>query len=136
MDYEGLRGKLINVSNEFADIYINFNVSSQLDKMKSLSQRELYLLLILCLDFHSDEDPVCINNYKHFTDEINEILSIQDDKETNNQILKGLVDETGDKYIDVDNLVDLNGNKLPTPLDKGDVRNAKIHNVLDDDKNL
>jgi hypothetical protein len=134
-DFDGLdkhlKTKTINVSGEFVDIYKNFNVSSQVDKMKSLSKKELYLLLILCLDFHSDEDPVCINNYKPFTTEINEINEVQDDKETNNQILKELIEETGDKYIDVDNLVDTKNEKLPAPLEKGEVRDAKILNILD-----
>ena len=131
MPYEAKSPKKIAVSDEFIDIYKNFNVSSQIDKMKSLSKRELYLLLVLCLDFHSDEDPVCINNYKTFKDEIIEINDIQDDKETSNPILKSLIEETGDKYIDVDNLVDILENKLPEPLEKGEVRDAKIHNILD-----
>lgn len=132
MPYEAKKSpKKIAVSDEFIDIYKNFNVSSQIDKMKSLSKRELYLLLVLCLDFHSDEDPVCINNYKTFRDEIIEINDIQDDKETSNPILKSLIEETGDKYIDIDNLVDILENKLPQPLEKGEVRDAKIHNILD-----
>lgn len=131
MPYEAKSPKKIAVSDEFIDIYKNFNVSSQIDKMKSLSKRELYLLLVLCLDFHSDEDPVCINNYKTFRDEIIEINDIQDDKETSNPILKSLIEETGDKYIDIDNLVDILENKLPQPLEKGEVRDAKIHNILD-----
>ena len=131
MPYEAKSPKKISVSDEFIDIYKNFNVSSQIDKMKSLSKRELYLLLVLCLDFHSDEDPVCINNYKTFKDEIIEINDIQDDKETSNPILKSLIEETGDKYIDIDNLVDILENKLPEPLEKGEVRDAKIHNILD-----
>ena len=131
MPYEAKSPKKIAVSDEFIDIYKNFNVSSQIDKMKSLSKRELYLLLVLCLDFHSDEDPVCINNYKTFRDEIIEINDIQDDKETSNPILKSLIEETGGKYIDVDNLVDILENKLPEPLEKGEVRDAKIHNILD-----
>lgn len=131
MPYEAKSPKKIAVSDDFIDIYKNFNVSSQIDKMKSLSKRELYLLLVLCLDFHSDEDPVCLNNYKTFKDEIIEINDIQDDKETSNPILKSLIEETGDKYIDIDNLVDILENKLPKPLEKGEVRDAKIHNILD-----
>lgn len=123
--------KQVFVSNEFIDIYKNFNVSSQIDKMKSLSKRELYLLLIVCLDYHSDEDPVCLNNYTQFISEINEIYDLQDDKETKNVYLKELVDQTGDKYIDVDILVDIDGNKLPDPLEKGEVRDVKINNILD-----
>lgn len=130
-DFSGKEPANITVTNEFIDIYQNFNVSSQVDKMKTLTNRELYLLLVLCLDHHSDEDPVCVNNYKAFTKEISEILEVQDDKETTNQILKDLIEETDDKYIDVDNLVDSSNNKLPDPLEKTEVRDAKILNILD-----
>ena len=37
--------KNIHVSNEFVDIYTNFNVVTQVEKMKQLTKRELYLLL-------------------------------------------------------------------------------------------
>ena len=37
--------KNITVSNEFVDIYKNFNVVSQVDNMKKLSKRELYFKL-------------------------------------------------------------------------------------------
>ena len=123
--------KKIAVTNEFIEIYQNFNVSSQIDKMNNLSKKELYLLLLLCIDNHSEEDPVCINNYKPFTSEITEVLDLQDDKNTSNLILIELVTETDDKYIDVDLLVDSSGNKLPDPLEKEEVRDVKIHTILD-----
>lgn len=121
----------IKVSDTFVDIYKNFNVVMKSEAMLTLSKRELYLLLILCLDKHSDEDPVCINNYKLFRNEIIEINDVQDDKETTNSVLKSLIDETNDKYIDVCNLVDMNGGEIPDPLKKDEVRDAKIGNVLD-----
>ena len=40
----------IKVSNEFVDIYTNFNVVTQVENMKRLSKREQYLLLLVsCL---------------------------------------------------------------------------------------
>jgi len=127
----GVSPKKIEVSDNFVESYRNFNIGSQIDKMNTLSKRELYLLLVLCTDLHSEEDPVCLNNFKPFRSEIIEINEIQDDKETTNEVLKSLIEETGDKYIDVDNLVDSKGEKLPSPLEKGEVRDAKIHNILD-----
>jgi len=56
-----------------------------------------------------------------------EIYEVQDDKETENQILKNLIEITGDKYIDTDVLVDSNGNKMCDPLTKEEVRDAKIN---------
>ena len=126
--------KKIEVSDNFVEIYKNFNVSSQSDKMGNLSKKELYLLLILCVDKHSDEDPVCINNYKNYSKELTLISSLQDGEEVNDDIIKQLCDETDDKTINVDILVDSSGNKLPDPMKKNEVRDAKIHNVLDNSK--
>jgi hypothetical protein len=51
---------------------------------------------------------------------------VQDDKETSNQILKDLINETGDNYIETDNIVDANGHPLPEILNKDEVRDEKI----------
>lgn len=122
----GENEKQITVSDLFKKIYTNFNVSSQIDDMKKLEKRELYLLLTFVLDKHSDEDPVVIYNFQEFKDEVMEIYDIQDDKESDNEILKELIEETGDKYIETDYIVDSNGEKLREPLTKDEIRDAKI----------
>ena len=38
------------------------NVNSQIEKMKELSKKELYLLLITVLDKFQDDDPMVIKN--------------------------------------------------------------------------
>jgi len=124
----------IVVSDLFKEIYLNFNVSSQVDNMKRLEKRELYLLLTYALDKHSDEDPVNIHNFQPFKDEVMEIYDIQDDKETTNEILLSLIKETGDKYIETDYIVDSNGEKLREPYNKQEVREAKI-DLLNDENN-
>jgi len=53
------------------------------------------------------------------------------DKETLNPILQILIEESGDKYIETDNIVDVYGKKLPDPLTKEEVRDAKI-NIIND----
>lgn len=126
--------KKIEVSDNFVEIYKNFNVSSQSDKMEKLSKKELYLLLLLCVEKHSDEDPVCINNYKNYPTELQELMSLQDGQDVNNDIITQLSEETNDKTINTDILVDSKGNKLPEPMKKNEVRDAKIHNVLDNPK--
>jgi len=126
--------KKIEVSDNFVEIYKNFNVSSQSDKMEKLSKKELYLLLLLCVEKHSDEDPVCINNYKNYPTELQELMSLQDGQDVNNDIIIQLSEETNDKTINTDILVDSKGNKLPEPMKKNEVRDAKIHNVLDNPK--
>jgi len=62
-----------------------------------------------------------------------EIFNLQDDKETDIIELKELVEETGDKYIDVTILVDSKGNKLKEPLSKEEVRDAKINITIKND---
>jgi hypothetical protein len=119
--------KNIVVSDKFIEIYKNFNVVTQIESMKALSKRELYLLLILCLDKHVDEDPVIKFNMAEFKEECMKIFDIQDDKETTDADLLNLIEETGDKYIETDNIVDSRGEKLPDALTKEEVRDAKIN---------
>jgi hypothetical protein len=119
--------KKLQVSDLFVEIYTNLNVCSQLENMEKLSKKELYLLLIIALDKHNDEDPVVLHNLLPWKDTALQIFELQDDKETDILELKELVEETGDKYIDVTVLVDVNGNTLRDPLTKGEVRDAKIN---------
>ncbi len=125
--------KTLQVSDLFVEIYTNLNVCSQIENMKNLSKKELYLLLILALDKHNDEDPVVLHNLLPWKDTALEIFNLQDDKETDIIELKELVEETGDKYIDVTILVDSKGNKLKEPLSKEEVRDAKINITIKND---
>jgi hypothetical protein len=119
--------KELIVSDEFINIYKNFNVIDQIENMKKLSKKELFLLLILSLDKHSDEDTVVIHNLQPFKEECMLIFDLQDDKEVDNEYIKELVELTHDKYIDTDILIDKNGGELPEPLTKEEVRDAKIN---------
>jgi hypothetical protein len=123
--------KQLKVSKEFVDIFKNFNVVNVVEDMKLLSKKELYLLLTVCLDKHDDEQPTVVYNFQPFREEVMEIFEIQDDKETLNPILQILIEESGDKYIETDNIVDVYGKKLPDPLTKEEVRDAKI-NIIND----
>lgn len=124
--------KKLKVSNEFVDIFKNFNVVNKVEEMKALSKKELYLLLTLCLDKHDDEQPTVVYNFQPFREEVMELFEIQDDKETLNSVLLELIEESGDKYIETDNIVDVDGNKLPEPMTKEEVRDAKI-NIINSD---
>jgi len=124
--------KQIKVSKEFVDIFRNFNVVNQVEEMKKLSKRELYLLLTVCLDKHDDEQPTVVYNFQPFREEVMQIFEIQDDKETLNPILQALIEESGDMYIETDGIVDEIGNKLPDTLTKEQVRDAKI-NIINND---
>ena len=131
-DNESTKENQIHVSNEFVDIFSNFNVVTQVEKMKQLTKRELYLLLTVCLDKFSDEDPVVKHNLLPFKEEIMNIFDVQDDKEATDSVLIDLITESGDKYIETDNIVYNDDQKLPDPLNKEEVRDAKI-NIINED---
>ncbi len=122
--------KKIIVSNEFVDIFRNFNVVDKIEEMKLLSKRELYLLLTVCFDKHVtdpnsqiEDQPTVIHNFLEFKDYIMEINDLFENNKTDNPILIEL-SEGG--YIETDNIVDENGNDLPTPLTKEEIRELRI----------
>ena len=125
--------KTLKVSDLFVEIYTNLNVWSQLENMKNLSKKELYLLLIVALDKHNDDDPVVLHNLLPWKDTALEIFDLQEDKECTITELIELVEETGDKYIDSTIIVDSKGNKLKEPLSKEEVRDAKINITIKND---
>jgi hypothetical protein len=127
-----MNDKKIVVSDLFVDIYTNFNVCSQVEKMNTLPRKELYLLILLALDKHDDNDPVVLHNFLPFESIGDDIFEIQEDKGVVNDDLKLLIDETGDKYISTKNIIDSKGNSLPEPLSKVEVRDAKI-NIINGD---
>ena len=131
-DNESTKENQIHVSNEFVDIFSNFNVVTQVEKMKQLTKRELYLLLTVCLDKFSDEDPVVKHNLLPFKEEIMNIFDVQDDKDAIDPVLIDLITESGDKYIETDNIIYNDDQKLPEPLTKEEVRDAKI-NIINKD---
>lgn len=122
----GEKTKKVVVTDLFMDCYKHFNVYSQVDRMNELSEKELYLLLILCLDKHDDENTVVKHNFLPFEKQIMEIFDIQDDKEVTNQILLDLVKETGDTYIETENIVDSEDNKVSDVFTKEEVRDIRI----------
>jgi hypothetical protein len=125
-DNESTKENQIHVSNEFVDIFSKFNVVTQVEKMKQLTKRELYLLLTVCLDKFSDEDPVVKHNLIQFKEEIMNIFDVQDDKDATDSVLIDLISESGDKYIETDYIFYNGDQKLPEPLTKDQVRDAKI----------
>ena len=118
--------KKVVVSDLFMDCYKHFNVYSQVERMNELSERELYLLLILCLNKHDDENTVVKHNFIPFEKQIMEIFDIQDDKEVTNTVLLDLVKETGDTYIETENIVDGSNNKVGDVFTKEEVRDIRI----------
>lgn len=121
--------KKIIVSNEFVDIFRNFNVVDKVEEIKLLHKRELYLLLTVCLDKHDENQPTVIHNFLEFKDYIMGINDLFENNKTDNPVLIEL-SEGG--YIETDNIVDGNGNELPTPFTKEEIRDVRI-NIINGD---
>jgi hypothetical protein len=80
----------------------------------------------LCLDKHSDENPTVSSNFTEFKEHLLEIFDVQDEKSTQNQTILDLIEESDNQYIETDNIVDSNGDKLPDPYTKEEIRDIRI----------
>ena len=118
----------ITVSELFLEIYRNFNVSNQIDKMNLLTKEELYLLLDACIDRHDEDDITVQLNFSQFVDEIKEILKIHSG-EPDDKILKNLQDRISQTLVC--ELKTQTGEDLPEPYTKEEVRDLKINKIFD-----
>ena len=120
----------IKVDDNFIEIYRNFNIYDVSEGIKLLEEVDKYLLLFLCLDKHSDEDTVSVNNFHKFKDECLNILDFLENGKTENIFLKELVSLTKNNYIDTDNIVDKFGNPMPDKYTVSHVRDIKISKII------
>lgn len=119
----------IKVSQKFIEIYRNFNVSDQREKMSELSKKELYLLLDSCVDSHDEDDSTVALNFSPYSVELKEILKIQSGDEVDNTILKELQKET-DFRLSSDRVSE-SGDKLPSTYTREQVRDLKLNKIFD-----
>ncbi len=119
----------IKVSQKFIEIYRNFNVSDQREKMSELSKKELYLLLDSCVDNHDEDDSTVALNFSPYSVELKEILKIQSGDEVDNTILKELQKET-DFRLSSDRVSE-SGDKLPSTYTREQVRDLKLNKIFD-----
>ncbi len=126
--------KYITVSNRFVEIYKLFNVIKQVDQIKTLSRKELMLLIVLSLDSFSEDNPVVIENLCEFKTEMELIYDLQQDKECVDIDLLSLVSESDEKYIDTSKVIDMAGDSLPSPLTEDEAlhmrRDIGISNII------
>ena len=54
------------------------------------------------------------------------IYDAMEEHDTDNEIIKQLIEMTGDKYIDVSVLIDGNGNEMPEPANSAEIREYKL----------
>lgn len=111
-----------------------FNVIKQVDLIKSLSRKELMLLLVLSIDSFSEDNSVVIENVREFKSEIELIFDLQSDKECVDSDLLALGYDTDEKYIDTSKIRDARGNALPSPLTEDEAlhmrRDIGISNII------
>ena len=119
----------IKVSQKFIEIYRNFNVSDQREKMNELSKKELYLLLDSCIDLHDEDDTTVTLNFSPFYNELKEILKIQSGEEVDNDILSKLQKDT-DYRLSSDRVSE-SGGKLPSIYTRDEVRDLKLNKIFD-----
>jgi len=119
----------ITVSELFLEIYRNFNVSNQIDKMNLLTKEELYLLLDACIDRHDEDDSTVQLNFSPFVEEIKEILKIQSGEDADDKVLKNLQDKISQTLIC--ELKTQSGEDLPDPYTKEEVRDLKLNKIFD-----
>jgi hypothetical protein len=110
----------ILVSDLFFEIFKNFNVDDQTEKMINLPEDELYLLLDSCVESHDSDDKIVILNFMKFKNElelINEAYS-----NTNNFELISKLNKVR---------VNSNGDYLPETYTKNQVREIRLNKLFE-----
>jgi hypothetical protein len=124
----------IVVSNKFVEIYRMLNVMVITDDIKSLSRKELFILLIITMDNHNPENKILLKNLTPFVNEMEIILELYDKGEVKDIDLISLGIQTGDEYINASVIYDEDGNNLAKPLSESEAvtlgRKLNIINVL------
>lgn len=103
------------VSDLFIDIYLNFNVTKQTERIKQLTRRELILLLILSVDKFEIDNEVTVSNFSYFEKEINILYEMESGVEIKDEDILSLKEEFG-SFIDSTDILDKDGRYLISPL--------------------
>ena len=117
------------ITDEIKNIFINFNVSNQTEEMKKLNEKELYILLNACIESHSDQDPQVLQNFHSQIENVNNLRDLFDTGSSDNETLRELLKQYG-PYLGIP-LQDKDGNDLPQPLTRNEVRELKLNNILE-----
>jgi len=117
------------VSELFIDIYKNFNVIDQTERLPLLTEKESYILLNLIIERHSEEDPQVVKNLSTSVEKINNLKSLFEIGETQDEVLNSLSTKYG-RYLNI-SLQDSNSQELPEPYTREEVRELKLNNIFD-----
>lgn len=102
----------IIVTDKFMEIYQNFNVVPQIEKMLELSRDELLLLLIVTFRTYNYTDVV-MKTFKYFEVELNYIDSVMFDSKITDPGKLKMREIILERYLDIDRIYDSNENPLP-----------------------
>jgi len=114
------------VTDDFVDVYKYLNAGDMSERINSLSVIERYILVALSLDNHEIKNPVVRDNLYPLKDIGQSIYDAMEDVDTDDTVIKELVEITGDKYIDLSVLVDSQGNDMPEPANQSEIRDWRL----------
>ena len=114
----------------FIEIYRNFNVCNQIDKVKTMDRKEKYILLNLCIEKHNEDDLQVIENLSSFVEEVTSLQNLfKNDSNQEDPLLNELSMKYG-RYLNIP-IEDIHGNELPDPYSREEVRELKLNNIFD-----
>ena len=123
--------KDVVVSDLFFDVYKNFNIYDQSERMKSLTEIELYLILSCVCEKHED-DSIVIESLSNFEKELSNFIDFEKSGQTDveplisiSNMFKSVIDSQFGGVI-YSKIVDKDGNKLPDPYKKDEARDIKM----------
>lgn len=123
----------IIVTDKFMEIYQNFNVVPQIEKMLELSRDELLLLLIVTFRTYNYTDVV-MKTFKYFEVELNYIDSVMFDSKITDPGKLKMREIILEKYLDIDSIYDSNENPLPRSTSEEEAinirRSLNLNNIL------
>ena len=123
------------VSDQLVDIFLNFNVSDQTEQLTKLSTTDYYVLLNLCIDLHSEEDPQVIQNLSTSVEKISNLRTLFETGESTELELTERSRKYGNYLNGVFDLEipveDSLGNELPEPYTREEVRELKLNKIFD-----
>ena len=114
------------VTDDFVDVYKYLNAGDMSERINSLSVIERYILVALSLDNHDIKNPIVRDNLYPLKDIGQSIYDAMEDIDTDDTVIKELVEITGDKYIDLSVLVDSHGNDIPETANQAEIRDWRL----------
>ena len=121
--------EIFELSDQLVDIFLNFNVSDQTEQLTKLSTKDYYVLLNLCIDLHSEEDPQVIQNLSTSVEKISNLRTLFETGESTELELTELSRKYGN-YLNIP-VEDSLGNELPEPYTREEVRELKLNKIFD-----